>query len=201
MSNLLQLHILFINWDNLWTSETKSLLYCTFNRQQQSRTTTDPYNVWGEKKEERRRDLGGLWSGCLLVLQELQSQAALSWQVDTIIYSSVQGHFTDWWIRPRARGVADSGALGLLFGYWGCVCSPLSLSSTPSTASAAILDLERGKGGKKYGDKERTGGRGGEGGGEERWAVCGLRGGKGPGIWLITGGVRVQGQCPGPSSL
>lgn len=130
-------------------NETKSLPYCTFNRKQQSKTTTDPYNVWGKKKrrEEENWEVYGLNLGCLLVLQELQSQAVLSWQVDTIIYSSVQGHFTDWWIRPRARGVADSGALGLLFGYWGCVCSPLSLSSTPSTASTAILDPERGGGG------------------------------------------------------
>lgn len=46
--------------------------------------------------------------------------------------------------------------------------------------------------GTKYGDKEADGGRR-----EARWAVCGPRGGKGPGIWLITGGVRGQGRCPG----
>lgn len=119
--------------------------------QQQSRATTDPYNVRGKKKkrEEEIWEVHGLNLGCLLVLHEHQSQAVLSWQVDTIIYSSVQGHFTDWWIRPWARGVAGRGALGLLFGCWGCVYSPLSLSSTPSTASVAILDPARGKGGKK----------------------------------------------------
>lgn len=31
----------------------------------------------------------------------LHSQAVLPWLVDTIIYPSVQGHYTDWWIRHR----------------------------------------------------------------------------------------------------
>lgn len=54
------------------------------------------------------------------------------------------------------------------------------------------------KNGTKREQEEEVGKRGAR---EERWAVCGLWGGKGPGIWLITGRVRVQGQCPGPSSL
>lgn len=107
-----------------------------------------------ESLSEREEEIWEVYCqtlGCLLVLHELQSQTVLSWQVDTIIYSSVEGHFTDWRIRPWVRGMADSGAWGLLFG---CVYSPLSLSSTPSKASMAILDPAREKGGGQWGQRE-----------------------------------------------
>ena len=56
--------------------------------------------------------------------------------------------------------MADSGALGLLFAS---VYSPLSLSGTPSKASVAILDPARGKGGKKWGQRENRRKRWGRG--------------------------------------
>lgn len=100
--------------------------------QQECKATKDRYNVWGNKvgwkvwvSEKRRRDLGGIWPDFGLFAC-LTWAPKPSWQVDTIIYSSVEGHFTDWRIRPWVRGVADSGAWGLGPVVWLCLLSVVS---------------------------------------------------------------------------
>lgn len=168
------------NWHAVQGTSIKKKLFKSLELENRSIRCTlicnrsaDPYNVWWKTegwkvREEAFWEQYGLNLVCLHVSHELQREAVLCWQVDTIIYSSAQGHFTVWRIRPWARGVADSGALGLLFSCCGCVYSPLSLSSTPSKASMALLYPARGKRGRKkiWGQREKGwkrwgGGRGG----------------------------------------
>lgn len=63
--------------------------------------------MWRGKASDRvenTREVYGLNLDCLLVSLALLNWAVPSWQVDTIIYSSVQGHFTDWQIRLWTGG-------------------------------------------------------------------------------------------------
>lgn len=85
----------------------------------------DLHSVWGRKSpsDSEEKNIGSKWPEFwLLVVNELQNQAVVSWQVDTIIYSSVQGHFTDWQIRQCAR-MEDGWQQGL-----GSVVQQLRLS-------------------------------------------------------------------------
>lgn len=110
----------------------------------------------------------GLPEFVLFVCLELWSQAFLLWQVDTIIYSSVQGHFTDWQIRLRARRVGDSGCLGTISAA-GAVFTRHCFWAVPPQRPAGPFWIQWELKGEN-GNKEETWGRGGEGiwaGGEE----------------------------------
>lgn len=164
--------------------------------------------MWGKKSEwQRWKHTGGVWPkfglfACLIGAPELSCPVLTGWHHHLLISSRSLHRLTD---KAVDRGDSWQWGFGSVVQLLRlCLLSVVSEQHPIKSqlCHSGFSESERKKKKKKsLGTKREQEEEAGKGGGEEWWAVCGLRGGKGPGIWLITGEVRVQGQCSGPSSL
>lgn len=162
--------------------------------QQQSRATKDLYNIWEKKEAQKVWGRGRRYLDCLHVLHELQSQAVLSWHHHLLISSRSFHRLMD-----KAMGQRNGWQWGLesvvqllRLCLLSVVCEQHPIKSQHGHSGSS--KKERGK---NMETKRKKGERGRGGAMSCLWPERR----EGPGIWLITGRVRVQGQCPGSISL
>lgn len=152
--------------------------------------------------EEKRGDLGGirpefgLFWAWLKWAPKPSCPVLTGWHHHLLISSRSFHRLMD---KAVGQGSGWLWVLGPVVRCWGCVYSSLSLSSTPSTASVAILDPARGKGGKKTcGQKENRRKRWGRGEGRSDELSVAWEEGRAQGYdWLQAGSeFKANAQAP-----